>query len=108
MYYEEAEFCVRVRRARYRVVYVPGAIANHDERQSLSGNESLRYLWRYHRARYLYAVRNLASPEDRRRFTVEERRWLKQDIRDERYRLFLLACKLSLITRLARNLWLLA
>lgn len=77
-YYEEAEYCTRVRKLGYRVVYVPTAVAYHDEKISGSGKMTLRFLRRYHRHRYLYALRNLTTAEERERFVKAERAWRRQ------------------------------
>lgn len=90
MYFEEAEYCVRVRQAGRRVVYVPTAVAYHDEKHSQSGSFSLRFLLLYHRARYLFALRMMTTTGERQRFCRAEREWLRQSARDWRYRLLLL------------------
>ncbi len=90
MYFEEAEYCLRVRRGGERVVYVPTAIAYHDEKHSTSGSISWRFLLKYHRARYLFALRMMTTPADRERFCQAEREWLRGQARDGRYRLLLL------------------
>ncbi|HEX9016042.1 MAG TPA: glycosyltransferase family 2 protein [Chloroflexota bacterium] len=53
MYYEEAEWCARVRAAGYRVVYVPEARMWHKIQQS-ARNNSRQYLYLMTRNRLLY------------------------------------------------------
>ena len=53
MYYEEAEWCARVHRAGYRIVYVPQAHMWHKIQQS-ARNHSRRYLYLMARNRLLY------------------------------------------------------
>lgn len=57
-YFEEVDFCQRVRAAGLRVVYVPGCEAVHAEASS-SGAGSALFLRRYHRSRLRYVVRTL-------------------------------------------------
>ncbi len=103
MYFEETELCVQARRSGYRVRYIPEAVAYHDERHSLSGKPSARYLWRYHRSRYRFAARNLEA----RAFCRAERAWLRESVRDVRYRLLLSAARLSQVRLWLRCRWLL-
>lgn len=107
MYFEETDLCVAARRAGYKVRYVPGAVAHHDEKGSLSGRPTAKYLWRYHRSRYLFAMRNMLSHAERRAFCTAERAWLRESARDPRYRALMLAAKLSHPAKLLRNGWLL-
>lgn len=58
VYYEEADFCVRCRRAGLRTLYVPASEAVHFEASS-SERGSAVYLHRYHRSRMRFAVRHL-------------------------------------------------
>ncbi len=103
MYFEETELCAQARRLGYAVRYVPNAVAYHDERHSLSGKPSLKYLWRYHRSRYRFAARNL----DPRTFCAAERAWLRDSVRDVRYRALLSAARLSQVRLWLRHRWLL-
>lgn len=107
MYFEETEWCMRIRGAGWRVVYVPGAVGIHDEKRSLSGRPSLKYLWRYHRSRIRFVLRNFTTPELRRRFRAAEHDWLRTSARDPRYRALILAAKLSHGPALLGNAWLL-
>lgn len=54
-YYEEVDYCTRVRQAGYSVVYTPRAVASHVEGTSI-GQGSARYLRLFHfnRLRYLF------------------------------------------------------
>ena len=107
MYYEEADYCLRARRRGYAVRYCPQAIAYHDEKHSLSGKPSRRFLELYHRSRYLYALRNFTSKEDRKRFRTAELAWRTVYVRDGWSRQMLLRSKLSHARRLIRDPWLL-
>jgi len=106
-YFEEADFCANARKAGYRVVYVPGAVAYHDEKHSLSGTVSRKYLVMYHRSRYLFALRNLKTDEERRTFCAAERNWQGNNVRDLTYRLLLLRSKLAHWRLLLKDPWLL-
>lgn len=57
-YFEEVDFCVRVRAAGLRVVYVPHSEARHRE-ASCSVAGSRVFLRRYHRSRMRFVVRHL-------------------------------------------------
>jgi len=58
VYYEEADFCVRCRRAGLRTLYVPSSEAVHFEASS-SRRGSALFLRRYHRSRMRFAIRHL-------------------------------------------------
>ncbi len=58
-YFEEVDFCVRVRAAGMRVVYVPQSRARHLEAGSSAGPASRLYLQRYHRSRLRFVARHL-------------------------------------------------
>lgn len=105
-YFEEAEFCYRARLAGYRVVYVPGAVARHDEAHSGSGKMTVRYMLRYHTRRYLFALRNFTSPAQREQFIIAERAWRRTNARGLRVNALLLVCKLANGRRLWGNGWL--
>jgi len=108
MYYEEAEYCVRVRRAGHRVVYVPTAIAYHDEKYSQSGKgASWRFLSLYHRARYLFVLRTMNTPEERQQFCRAEREWLRRYARGGHYQILLLQSLLANWPQLKADPWLL-
>ncbi len=106
-YYEEAEFCTRVRKAGQRVVYVPGAVAYHDEKHSGSGKMTLKFLRLYHRHRYLYALRNLTSIEERQKFISAEHEWRRKYARGVRATTLLWYSKLMHWRLLLKDPWLL-
>ncbi|GAB4547292.1 MAG: hypothetical protein OHK0023_08390 [Anaerolineae bacterium] len=106
MYYEETELCYRARQAGHKVLYLPKAVAIHDERHSLSRRPSLKYLWRYHRSRYLFAMRNLTTSEQRRAFCDAERAWWRESARDVRYRVLMWAARRSHGALLREHPWL--
>ncbi len=106
-YYEEAEYCTRVRKLGFRVVYVPTAVAWHDEKISGSGKMTFRFLRLYHRHRYLYALRNLTTPEERERFIQAERAWRNQYAYTLNARLLLWYSKLAHWRLILRDPWLL-
>lgn len=105
-YFEEAEFCYRTRQAGYRVVYIPEAVAWHDEKHSGSGRLTLRYVRRYHTRRYLFALRNYTTRAARQKFLEAERRWRRESARGIRIAALLMLCKLANWRFLSRNLWL--
>lgn len=107
LYYEETEFCVRAHQAGYRVVYIPEAIAYHDERHSGSGKPSRRFAWLYHRSRYLFVLRTVTSREERAQFVRAERRWKRYYVRGLDLRLTLLRAKLAHWRLLMKSPWLL-
>ena len=106
-YYEEADFCTQIHKAGKRVVYVPKAVAWHDERHSGSGSFTLRFLRRYHKHRYLYALRNLTTPQEQQKFAEFERDWRRKYAKDPKSRLLLLYSKLVNWRLLIRHPWLL-
>ena len=77
-YFEESDFCTQVRKAGKRVVYVPTAVAWHDEAHSGSRSFTAKFLRRYHRHRYLYALRNYTTAAERQKFTIAERDWRRK------------------------------
>lgn len=105
-YYEEADFCTQIRKIGKRVVYVPEAVAWHDERHSGSGSFTRRFLRRYHKHRYLYALRNLTTPEERQKFAEFERDWRGKYANDFQSRALLLYSKLINWRWLVRRPWL--
>jgi len=56
-YYEEVDFCFRVRGAGYAVRYVPGAVATHHE-HAVVGEESDLYLRCFHRNRLRFVLKH--------------------------------------------------
>ncbi|MBX3061910.1 MAG: glycosyltransferase family 2 protein [Anaerolineae bacterium] len=107
MYYEETEFCFRARQQGFRVAYAPKAVCYHDEKHSLGRSASARYLLLYHRSRYLFALRNLQTREQRLAFIAEERDWLNFHIRSYRYRALLQRSKLANWREMVKYKWML-
>jgi GT2 family glycosyltransferase len=109
-YFEEAEFCYRSARCGGKVMYIPNAIAYHDERHSRSGRLTLRYVLRYHRRRYLFALRNLTTTEQQDRFRQAEQAWIAQNsptfLARFKLRLLLTYCKVIHGSPLWRTRWL--
>lgn len=77
LYYEETELCVRARKAGYRVVCFPDAVATHHEAYG-SGRLSSKFLLRYHRSRLRFIVRNYSCRQFSRDFLPSEWDWIKQ------------------------------
>jgi GT2 family glycosyltransferase len=105
-YYEESDFCTQVRKAGKRVVYVPTAVAWHDEKHSGSGRFTRKFLRRYHKHRYLYVLRNFTTDEERQKFTVAERAWRRQYANNIPGRALLIYSKLVNWRWLIRRPWL--
>lgn len=57
-YYEEVEFCWRARRVGWRIAYAPKAVLYHLESKT-EGALSPRMLYRYHKSRLRFALKNL-------------------------------------------------
>jgi GT2 family glycosyltransferase len=62
-YYEETELCLRARRAGFRVVYAPAAIAWHQEAVASGGGATSTFLRRYHVNRLRFVARNYSLRE---------------------------------------------
>lgn len=56
-YFEETDFCLRVRRMGYRVVYVPSARVVHHE-ATTTGKYTAEYLYLYHKNRVRFLLKN--------------------------------------------------
>jgi len=83
-YYEDGDYCLRVRQAGLRVLYVPQAVAVHAESTSLGGR-SAAYLEAFHRGRLRLALKHLAPEQFLDAFVPAEREWLAGPVaRDER------------------------
>jgi GT2 family glycosyltransferase len=76
-YYEEADFCLRVRRAGYQVLYVPKAVATHHEHSSLE-ESSYNYLHFFHRNRLRFVLKHLSPGEFISSCVTAEREWLAE------------------------------
>jgi GT2 family glycosyltransferase len=77
LYYEEVELCVRARKAGYRVVCFPDAVATHHEAYG-SGRLSSKFLLRYHRSRLRFIDRNYTCQQFFHQFLPSEREWIRQ------------------------------
>src|SRR5258706_16325374 len=78
LYFEETEYCLKVRSKGYRVVYIPGGIAYHAQESDDRRIRNWRFVWRYHRSRYLFALRNLKTVEERQKFVAAELDWRRK------------------------------
>jgi GT2 family glycosyltransferase len=107
LYFEETEYCLKVRNAGYRVAYVPSAIAYHSQELDQKRIADWRYAWKYHRSRYLFAMRNLITSTERERFLKAERAWRRTYMRGLRAGAYLLGAKIAHWRSLIRNRWLL-
>jgi len=84
-YFEEVEFCMRLREAGLRVVYVPESRVVHHTALSSGGPQSPVYLRRYHGSRMRFAARRLlCDPRSCRTFLASELRWLSR-LHDRRH-----------------------
>lgn len=83
LYYEDVDYCLRARRAGWRVVYAPGATAVHVE-SATAVKGSFSYLGRFHTGRW----RTILKHVDGRLIVAEtlpaERAWLPGVDLDER------------------------
>jgi GT2 family glycosyltransferase len=59
LYFEDADFCERVRKAGYKIVYVPSAIVYHDVSESFSGTMNPVELYYVTRNELLFARKHL-------------------------------------------------
>ncbi len=57
LYYEECDYCLRARRAGFRVVYVPEATAVHIESVTVTRN-NIAYFQTYHTSRWRYLFKH--------------------------------------------------
>lgn len=57
LYFEDVDMCYRAQRAGYRVVYVPGATGIHVESAASQPGSGL-YLYRFHRSRWRFLIKN--------------------------------------------------
>jgi len=73
-YYEDVDFCFRVRDAGYLVWYTPDAWLIHNESTALSGTQAL--LEALHRGRLLFVLKHLPPPRYLTEFVPAERAWL--------------------------------
>jgi O-antigen biosynthesis protein len=75
LYYEEVDFCWRARQAGFRVVYVPGATAVHDE-SALSQRGSPSYLEQMHSGRWRFLLKQYETDTVLHDTIPAERKWL--------------------------------
>lgn len=78
-YYEEVDYCFRVREAGLRVVCVPAAEATHAESTSL-GKGSEAYLRAFHQGRLRFALKHLSAERFLCDFVPAERAWLAEEL----------------------------
>ncbi len=84
-YYEEVDLCLRVRRAGYRVVYVPDAVLVHHESVSVGKNsKSIHRLFPRMRIRYL--LKNLTIRQLAGWAMPFEYRWMRHEPAAKGYR----------------------
>ena len=74
-YYEEVDFCFRVRQAGYQVLYVPDAVATHHEHASLE-ERGYNYSYFFHRNRLRFVLKHLSPGEFVGSCVAAEREWL--------------------------------
>lgn len=65
IYFEENDFCARVRRAGFGVHYIPAAAVIHHESMTTK-KLSFGFLKKYHRNRLRYVIKNFDAPQLRR------------------------------------------
>jgi GT2 family glycosyltransferase len=75
MYFEDADWCTRARRSGFRVVYVPGATAVHDE-SAIAVRGSPSYLRRFHHGRWRYLLKHFSAEELIEETLPTEQAWL--------------------------------
>jgi hypothetical protein len=77
-YFEDTDYCLRVRREGWRIVYVPEAEAIHDVSSSL-GEGSAGYLDAFHRGRLRFVLKHLSLAQILADFVPAERQWLERE-----------------------------
>jgi hypothetical protein len=80
-YYEDVDFCYRVRNAGYEVWYTPQACLIHDESTALSGTRGLHVA--LNRGRLLFVLKHLPPERFVAEFVPAERAWLLPMARSE-------------------------
>jgi GT2 family glycosyltransferase len=76
-YFEEVDYCFRVRASGRRVVYTPEAVAVHVESTTL-GKESQAYLHAYHVGRLRFSLKHLSTEQFLHDFVPSERESLSR------------------------------
>jgi GT2 family glycosyltransferase len=77
-YFEESDLCTRIRRAGWRVVYIPTAVLVHHESVSLTAN-SPGFHRMYQRMRIRFCLKNLSLKDWLTRFIPFEAWWLLRE-----------------------------
>ncbi|MBX7245152.1 MAG: glycosyltransferase family 2 protein [Candidatus Sumerlaeaceae bacterium] len=86
-YYEEVEYCVRARKAGWRVIYAPRAVLYHLESKTEVAF-SPKFLFRFHRSRLRFVLKNFSFYEILRAVKWELKYILGGQSRDDRRALF--------------------
>ena len=76
-YFEDADLCLRARRAGYRALYVPRAVAIHHESVT-TGRNTLPYYHFYHRNRIRFVLKHYSDEELWQGFRPAELRRLRR------------------------------
>jgi GT2 family glycosyltransferase len=76
-YYEEVDYCYRVREAGFPVIYEPGAIALHYESQTY-GQQSNPYYQAMSRGRLRFLLKHQSTAQFCDEFALAERCWLAE------------------------------
>ncbi|MBI2939415.1 MAG: glycosyltransferase [Chloroflexi bacterium] len=76
-YFEEVDLCFRARRAGYKVLYVPQAVAIHHE-SATTGKNTPQYYRYYHRNRVRFVLKHYSDERLAHDFLPAERVWLRQ------------------------------
>ncbi|MBX7244194.1 MAG: glycosyltransferase family 2 protein [Candidatus Sumerlaeaceae bacterium] len=84
-YFEETDFCTRIRKAGHRVVYIPTAVLYHHESVSLAAN-SPRFRRLYQKMRVLYCMKSYGR-DFWRIFPKAELDWMCYEPKARGYRL---------------------
>ncbi len=74
-YFEETDFCLKVRRLKYRVVYVPEARVVHHE-STTTGRFTERYYYLYHKNRIRFIIKNFSLDFILNRALPLEQKWI--------------------------------
>jgi GT2 family glycosyltransferase len=86
-YYEEVDFCFRVRDAGYQVRYVPEAVATHHEHAAL-GEESYAYIRYFHRNRLRFVLKHRGPQWFVKEFVPAEKAWVREGVPSRARRAF--------------------
>jgi GT2 family glycosyltransferase len=76
LYFEDADFCFTVRKAGFRVVVVPQAVATHVE-SAVAEKGSFSYLERFHSGRWRFLLKHFSPDEILFETLPAERLWLE-------------------------------